>query len=137
MLREYEILMDKIKERCLGKNHIAVYGPVGNELTVEFLSFAMAEHPHQKFTVIKLELRYTRWNTLTISSSEKNFRNNISWVSFNVIKPHTQFEAFLKTAENVIDFLINAHNGGGRNTKVPYESVMEHLDTLAAINNNI
>ena len=129
--------MDKIKELCLGKNHIAVYGPIGNELIVEFLSFAMAEHPHRKFTVIKLKLKYTRLNTLIISSSEKNFRNNISYVSFNVIKPHTQFEAFLKTAENVIEFLINAHNGSGRNIKVPYESVMEHLDTLAAINNTI
>ena len=130
-------MMDKIKERCLGKKNIAVYGPDGNELTVEFLSFAMAEHPYQKFTVIKLELRYTRWNTLTISSSEINFRNNISCVSFNVIKPRTQFETFLKTAENIIDFLINAHNSGGQNTKVPYENVMDHLDTLAAINNNI
>lgn len=130
-------MIDKIKERCLDKKNIAVYGPVGNELTVKFLSFAMAEHPHRKFTVIRLELKYTRLNTLTISSSEINFRNNISYVSFNVIKPHTQFEAFLKTAENVIEFLINAHNGGGRNTKVPYESVMEHLDTLAAINNTI
>ena len=129
--------MNKIKERCLDKKNIAVYGPVGNELTVKFLSFAMAEHPHRKFTVIRLELKYTRLNTLTISSSEINFRNNISHVSFNVIKPHTQFEAFLKTAENVIEFLINAHNGGGRNTKVPYESVMEHLDTLAVINNTI
>lgn len=129
--------MDKIKERCLGKDNIAVYGPVGNELTVEFLSFAMAENPYRKYTVITLELKYTRWNTLTISSSEKNFRNNISYVSFNVVKPQTQFEAFLKTTENVIEFLINAHNGGGQNTKVPYESVMDHLDTLAAINNNI
>lgn len=130
-------MIDKIKESCLGKKNIAVYGPVGNELTVEFLSFAMAEHPHHKFTVIKLELKYTRWNTLTISSSEKNFRNNISWIAFNVIKPRTQFETFLKTAENVIDFLINAHNGGGQNTKIPYESVIDHLYTLAAINNNI
>lgn len=130
-------MLDKIKERCLGKKFIAVYGPVGNELTVEFLSFAMAEHPYQKYTIIKLELKYTRWNTLTISSAETNFRNNISCISFNVIKSHTQFETFLKTAENVIEFLINAHNGGGQNTKIPYESVMDHLDTLAAINNNI
>lgn len=130
-------MIDKIKERCLGKEHIAVYGPVGNELTVEFLSFAMAEHPHQKYTVIKLELKYTRWNTLTISSSEKNFRNNISCILFNVVKPYTQFDEFLKTVENVIEFLINAHNGGGQNTKVPYESVMDYLNTLAAINNNI
>lgn len=130
-------MIDKIKERCLGKKHIAVYGPVGNELTVEFLSFTMAEHPHQKYTIIKFELKYTRWNTLTISSSEKNFRNNISCILFNVVKPHTQFDEFLKTVENVIEFLINAHNGGGQNTKVPYESVMDHLDTLASINNNI
>lgn len=130
-------MIDKIKERCLGKDNIAVYGPVGNELTVEFLSFAMAESPYRNYTIIKLELKYTRWNTLTISSSEKNFRNNISYVSFNVVKPQTQFDAFLKTTENVIEFLINAHNGGGRNTKIPYESVMDHLDTLAAINNNI
>lgn len=137
MLREYEILMDKIKERCLGKNHVAVYGPVGNELTVEFLSFAMAEHPHQKFTVIKLELKYTRWNTLTISSSEKNFRNNISWVSFNVLKPKIQFDEFLKTALEVVKFIVNAHNGGGQNTKVPYESVMDYINTLAEINNTL
>ena len=137
MLREYDILIDKIRERCLGQKNVAVYGPVGNELTVRFLSFAMAEHPYQKFTIIRLELKYTRWNTLTISSSEKNFRNNISWVSFNVIKPQTQFDGFLKTTENVIEFLINAHNGGGRDTKIPYESVMDHLDTLAALNNNI
>lgn len=135
MLREYEILMDKIKERCLGKKNIAVYGPDGNELTVEFLSFAMAEHPHQKFTVIKLELKYTLWDTLTISSSEKNFRNNISWVSFNVLKPKTQFDEFLKTALEVVKFIVNAHNGGGRNTKIPYESVMDYINTLAEINN--
>lgn len=135
MLREYEILMDKIKECCLGKKNIAVYGPVGNELTVEFLSFAMAEHPHQKFTIIKLELKYTRWNTLTISSSEKNFRNNISWISFNVLKPKTQFDEFLKTALEVVKFIVNAHNGGGRNTKIPYGSVMDYINTLAEINN--
>lgn len=135
MLREYEILMDKIKERCLGKKNIAVYGPDGNELTVEFLSFVMAEHPHQKFTVIKLELKYTLWDTLTISSSEKNFRNNISWVSFNILKPKTQFDEFLKTALEVVKFIVNAHNGGGRNTKIPYESVMDYINTLAEINN--
>ena len=135
MLREYEILMDKIKERCLGKKNIAVYGLVGNELTVVFLSFAMAEHPHQKFTEIKLELKYTLWDTLTISSSEKNFRNNISWVSFNVLKPKTQFDEFLKTALEVVKFIVNAHNGGGRNTKIPYESVMDYINTLAEINN--
>ena len=135
MLREYEILMDKIKECCLGKKNIAVYGPDGNELTVEFLSFAMAEHPHQKFTVIKLELKYTLWDTLTISSSEKNFRNNISWVSFNVLKPKTQFDEFLKTALEVVKFIVNAHNGGGRNTKIPYESVMDYINTLTEINN--
>ena len=127
--------MDKIKERCLGKKNIAVYGPDGNELTVEFLSFAMAEHPHQKFTVIKLELKYTLWDTLTISSSEKNFRNNISWVSFNILKPKTQFDEFLKTALEVVKFIVNAHNGGGRNTKIPYESVMDYINTLAEINN--
>lgn len=129
--------MDKIKECCLGKKNIAVYGPVGNELTVEFLSFAMAEHPHQKFTIIKLELKYTRWNTLTISSSEKNFRNNISWISFNVLKPKTQFDEFLKTALEVVKFIVNAHNGGGRNTKIPYESVMDYINTLAEINNTL
>ena len=127
--------MDKIKECCLGKKNIAVYGPDGNELTVEFLSFAMAEHPHQKFTVIKLELKYTLWDTLTISSSEKNFRNNISWVSFNVLKPKTQFDEFLKTALEVVKFIVNAHNGGGRNTKIPYESVMDYINTLTEINN--
>lgn len=137
MLREYDILIDKIKERCLSKKNIAVYGPVGNELTVQFLSFAMAEHPYQKFTVIKLELRYTRWNTLTISSSEINFRNNISCVSFNVLKPKTQFDEFLKTALEVVKFIVNAHNGGGGNTKIPYESVMDYINTLAELNNTL
>jgi hypothetical protein len=137
MLREYEILIDKIKEHCLGKKNIAVYGPTANELTVEFLSFAMSDHPHQNYTVIKLKLKYTRWNTLTISSSEINFRNNISCVLFNVLKPKTQFDEFLKTALEVVKFIINAHNGGGGNTKIPYESVMDYINTLAAINNNI
>jgi hypothetical protein len=137
MLREYEILIDKIKELCIGKEKVAVYGPAGNELTVMFLSFGMSDNPYRKYTVIKLDLHYTRFNTLVISSNEKNFRSNISSVTFNVLKPKIQFDEFLKTALDVVKFILNAHNGGGTNTKLSYECVMDYLETLVALNNTI
>lgn len=137
MLQEYEILMDKIKELCQGKERVAVHGPAGNELTVMFLSFAMSDNPYKKYTVVKLELHYTRLNTLVISAYEKNFRSNISCVTFNVLKPKIQFDEFLKTALDVVKFILDAHNGGGTKTKLSYECVMDYLETLAALNNNI
>ena len=137
MLQEYEILMDKIKELCQSKERVAVHGPAGNELTVMFLSFGMSDNPYRKYTVLKLELHYTRLNTLVISSYDKNFRSNISNVTFNVFKPKIHFDEFLKTALDVVKFILNAHNGGGTNTKLSYECVMDYLETLAAINNNI